>query len=84
MAWVPVKRTWRLNERHYGALQGVDEQQNAEKDGADWQDVAKLVLHIDPAAEPIRARRAWETHLARARWLTENGYRHLLRGGSPH
>src|SRR5437667_12323457 len=22
MSWVPIKRTWRLNERHYGALQG--------------------------------------------------------------
>ena len=26
-------------------------------------------MHIDPAAEPERARRAWETHLARARWI---------------
>jgi 2,3-bisphosphoglycerate-dependent phosphoglycerate mutase len=22
--WIPVKRHWRLNERHYGALQGLD------------------------------------------------------------
>ena len=22
--WIPVKRSWRLNERHYGALQGID------------------------------------------------------------
>jgi hypothetical protein len=57
---------------------------DAETDGADWQEVAKLVLHIDPASEPARARRAWETHLARARWMTEHGYRHLLRGGAPH
>jgi hypothetical protein len=39
------------------------------------------VLHIDVAREPDRARRAWETHLARARWITEHGYRDLLRGG---
>ena len=73
-------------------LTGYDEQHvvtylrllDAEKDGADWQEVAKLVLHIDPATEPARARRAWETHLARARWMTESGYRHLLRGGAPH
>jgi hypothetical protein len=57
---------------------------DAETDGADWQEVAKLVLRIDPVSEPVRARRAWETHLARARWMTENGYRHLLRGGAPH
>jgi hypothetical protein len=24
------------------------------------------------------------THLERARWMTTNGYRHLLRGGAPH
>jgi hypothetical protein len=42
--------------------------------------VASVVLHIDPSREPERARRAWETHLARARWMTEHGYQHLLRG----
>jgi hypothetical protein len=57
---------------------------DAESGGADWQEVAKIVLHIDPAREPQRARRAWETHLARARWITEKGYRHLLYGGAPH
>ena len=55
-------------------LTGYDEQHvvtylrllDAEKDGADWQEVAKLVLQIDPVTEPARAKRAWETHLARA------------------
>ncbi|MEA2643433.1 MAG: 2,3-bisphosphoglycerate-dependent phosphoglycerate mutase, partial [Chloroflexota bacterium] len=27
MTWIPVKRSWRLNERHYGALQGLNKQQ---------------------------------------------------------
>lgn len=57
---------------------------DAEADGADWEEVAKLVLRIDPAHEPQRARRAWESHLARAKWMTEMGYHHLLRGGAPH
>ena len=35
MSWVPVKRTWRLNERHYGALQGLNKRQTAEKYGED-------------------------------------------------
>ncbi len=35
MSWVPVKRSWRLNERHYGALQGLNKQQTAEKYGED-------------------------------------------------
>jgi hypothetical protein len=55
---------------------------DAESDGADWKEVARIVLHIDPDREADRARRAWETHLARARWMTEHGYRHLLRGGA--
>lgn len=31
--WVPVKRSWRLNERHYGALQGKDKKQTLEEFG---------------------------------------------------
>lgn len=75
-----------------GNLTGYDERHavtylrllDADAEGADWKEVAKIVLHIDPAQEPDRARRAWESHLARARWMTEKGYRHLLEGGAPH
>lgn len=31
--WIPVSRSWRLNERHYGALQGKDKKQTLEKFG---------------------------------------------------
>ena len=31
--WIPVKRTWRLNERHYGALQGKDKAQTLDEFG---------------------------------------------------
>lgn len=31
--WIPVKRDWRLNERHYGALQGLDKKQTRDKYG---------------------------------------------------
>ncbi|GIG27733.1 phosphoglyceromutase [Cellulomonas marina] len=31
--WIPVKRTWRLNERHYGALQGKDKKQTLDTYG---------------------------------------------------
>ncbi|HVR58412.1 MAG TPA: DUF2285 domain-containing protein [Pseudolabrys sp.] len=55
---------------------------DADAEGADWREVTKLVLHIDPQHEPERARRAFDTHLARAKWMTEQGYRHLLRGGA--
>lgn len=33
--WVPVHKSWRLNERHYGALQGLNKQETADKYGAD-------------------------------------------------
>src|SRR6187399_1908734 len=32
-AWIPVKRSWRLNERHYGSLQGLDKAETLEKYG---------------------------------------------------
>ena len=33
MMWIPVYRSWRLNERHYGALQGLDKAETLEKYG---------------------------------------------------
>jgi hypothetical protein len=57
---------------------------DAEAEGADWVEAARIVLRIDPSLEPDRARRAWESHLARAKWMTEHGYAHLLRGGASH
>jgi hypothetical protein len=57
---------------------------DADAEGADWREVANVVLHIDPDRDPERARRAWESHLARAKWMTQSGYRHLLLGGAPH
>ena len=33
LMWVPVERSWRLNERHYGALQGLDKAETAAKHG---------------------------------------------------
>ncbi|MBS88095.1 MAG: DUF2285 domain-containing protein [Novosphingobium sp.] len=51
---------------------------DADVEGADWQEVARIVLHRDPLAEPERARHCWEDHLRRARWMTEIGYRRIL------
>jgi hypothetical protein len=55
---------------------------DADAEGADWRDVSRIVLRIDPDTEADRARLAFESHLSRARWMTEQGYRHLLRSGS--
>lgn len=51
---------------------------DAETDGADWEEVARIVLHRDPAIEQDRAKACWESHLARAQWMTKTGYRRIL------
>ena len=71
------------------ALTAYDEQHvvtyirllQAEGEGADWREVARIVLLIDPEREPDRARTAYQSHLARAKWVTEQG-RILRRAGS--
>ncbi|MET4177361.1 hypothetical protein ABIB99_008485 [Bradyrhizobium sp. LA6.1] len=50
----------------------------AENEGADWKEVARIVLHIEPEREPDRARNAYLSHLARAKWVSQQG--RLLRG----
>jgi hypothetical protein len=56
---------------------------DAVAEGADWREVARIVLQIDPEREPDWARQAFESHLARAKWMARYGYRHLLRHGWP-
>ncbi len=51
---------------------------DAETDGADWTEVARIVLHRDPVAEAERTRQCWQSHLARAQWMTRTGYRKIL------
>lgn len=54
---------------------------DAAAEGAAWEEAARIVLDIDPVREPGRAKLAHDTHLARARWLSEHGYRDLLPHG---
>ena len=52
---------------------------DAEREAAPWTEIVRLVLGIDPAQEPERARRVYDSHLARARWIAERGYRDMLK-----
>lgn len=52
---------------------------DAATDGADWREAAAIIFGLDPDAEPERARRVHDSHLARAHWMTEHGYQQLLR-----
>ena len=40
--WVPVEKSWRLNERHYGALQGLNKAETAEKYGLKDGDIVDI------------------------------------------
>jgi 2,3-bisphosphoglycerate-dependent phosphoglycerate mutase len=46
--WVPVERTWRLNERHYGALQGLDKARTVERHGAEQVKIWRRSYDIPP------------------------------------
>ena len=50
----------------------------AAKEGAEWREVVKVTFGLDFEVESERARPVYESHLGRARWLREAGYRQLL------
>ena len=50
LLWVPVVRDWRLNERHYGALQGLNKAQTAEKYGEPQVKVWRRSYDVPPPA----------------------------------
>ena len=57
MWWIPVRRTWRLNERHYGALQGLNKQQTADKYGEEKVKLWRRSYDVrPPELEPGDAR----------------------------
>lgn len=51
---------------------------DADREGADWRDVARIILLLDPEKNPERARQCWQTHLERAKWVVTTGYKQLL------
>jgi 2,3-bisphosphoglycerate-dependent phosphoglycerate mutase len=64
LLWLPVERSWRLNERHYGALQGLNKAETAEKHGEAqvkiWRrsyDIPPPALTVDDPQYPGKDRR---------------------------
>lgn len=47
-SWIPVKRSWRLNERHYGALQGKDKAQTLDEFGAEQFQLWRRSFDVPP------------------------------------
>jgi 2,3-bisphosphoglycerate-dependent phosphoglycerate mutase len=50
LMWIPVIKSWRLNERHYGALQGLNKAQMAEKHGEQQLHIWRRSYDIRPPA----------------------------------
>ncbi|MGE5488902.1 MAG: 2,3-diphosphoglycerate-dependent phosphoglycerate mutase [bacterium] len=48
LLWIPVHKSWRLNERHYGALQGLNKSETAEKFGEDQVKIWRRSYDIQP------------------------------------
>jgi 2,3-bisphosphoglycerate-dependent phosphoglycerate mutase len=64
LLWIPMVRSWRLNERHYGALQGLDKAETAARHGEAqtkiWRrsyDTPPPALALDDARHPAHDRR---------------------------
>lgn len=51
---------------------------DAEAEGADWQEVAGIVFDFDPAIDAARAKAVYDSHLTRAQWIRDSGFRELL------
>ncbi|MEZ5672027.1 MAG: 2,3-diphosphoglycerate-dependent phosphoglycerate mutase [Thiotrichaceae bacterium] len=50
LMWIPVQRDWRLNERHYGALQGLNKTETAQKHGEEQVKIWRRSYDIPPPA----------------------------------
>ena len=67
-SWIPVIRNWRLNERHYGALQGKDKKQTLEEFGEEQFMLWRRSFDVPPP--PIDPGNEFaQTHEARYAWL---------------
>jgi 2,3-bisphosphoglycerate-dependent phosphoglycerate mutase len=71
LMWIPVVRDWRLNERHYGALQGLNKAETAEKHGDEQVHTWRRSYDIrPPALEPSDPR--WPGHERRYQQLSKD------------
>lgn len=50
--WIPVEKSWRLNERHYGALQGLNKAETAAKHGDAQVEIWRRSYDVPPPALP--------------------------------
>lgn len=58
-SWIPVRRSWRLNERHYGALQGKDKREVRLEHGDEQFALWRRSYDVPPPADPDSDRSAY-------------------------
>ncbi|WP_336959921.1 DUF2285 domain-containing protein [Sphingobium aquiterrae] len=51
---------------------------DAADESADWREAVSIIFGLNPTLDPERAKAVHDSHLARARWMTEVGYAYLL------
>ena len=88
--WIPVKKTWRLNEKHYGMLQGLNKAETAQKYGDEqvliWRRSFDVAPHNLPEDDPNSATRdpryalVPDQYIPRTEALKECIERHALLG----
>jgi 2,3-bisphosphoglycerate-dependent phosphoglycerate mutase len=71
LMWIPVINSWRLNERHYGALQGLNKAETAEKYGEDQVKIWRRSYDIPPPMLTVEDPR-YPGHDLRYRDLSKN------------
>ena len=58
LCWLPVNKSWKLNERHYGALQGLNKAETAEKYGEEQVKIWRRSFDVLPPALNINDKRS--------------------------
>ena len=71
LMWIPVRRSWRLNERHYGALQGLNKAETAAKFGEQQVKIWRRSYDVQPPALEKTDER-WPGHDPRYKDVPEN------------
>jgi hypothetical protein len=57
---------------------------DADRDGADWREAVQILFGLNADLDPERCRKLHAAHLARAKWMSESGYRELLHQDQSH
>lgn len=51
---------------------------DADKEGADWKEVVSIIFGVDTENDSEQSEKIYHSHLARAKWVAQSGFAHLL------